>query len=61
MFPTVNEPVQGMLDQRVIMPVASAASATRDGRTIVAVVLHDANATADARRLLDLGFATAPS
>jgi len=37
------------------------ASATRDGRTIVAVVLHDANATADARRLLDLGFATAPS
>jgi D-alanyl-D-alanine carboxypeptidase len=36
------------------------ASATRDGRTIVAVLLHDANATADARRLLDLGFATAP-
>jgi serine-type D-Ala-D-Ala carboxypeptidase (penicillin-binding protein 5/6) len=35
------------------------ASATRGGRTIVAVVLHDANAPADARRLLDLGFRTA--
>ena len=34
------------------------ASATRDGRTLVAVVLHDANATSDARRLLDLGFRT---
>jgi len=34
------------------------ASATRDGRTLVAVVLHDANATADARRLLNLGFRT---
>jgi D-alanyl-D-alanine carboxypeptidase len=35
------------------------ASATRNGRTLVAVVLHDANAQADARRLLDLGFRTA--
>ena len=35
------------------------ASATRGGRTIVAVVLHDANAPADARRLLSLGFRTA--
>ena len=35
------------------------ASATRRGRTIVAVVLHDANAPGDARRLLDLGFRTA--
>jgi serine-type D-Ala-D-Ala carboxypeptidase (penicillin-binding protein 5/6) len=32
------------------------ASATRYGRTIIAVVLHDANAPSDARRLLDLGF-----
>ena len=32
------------------------ASATRKGRTIVAVLLHDANAPNDARRLLDLGF-----
>jgi D-alanyl-D-alanine carboxypeptidase len=32
------------------------ASATRDGRTLVVVVLHDANAPADARRLLNLGF-----
>jgi D-alanyl-D-alanine carboxypeptidase len=37
------------------------ASATRDGRTIVAVVLHDANAPGDARRLLDLGFRTTPT
>jgi len=36
------------------------ASATRHGRTIVAVLLHDGNVAADARRLLDLGFATAP-
>jgi serine-type D-Ala-D-Ala carboxypeptidase (penicillin-binding protein 5/6) len=36
------------------------ASATRAGRTIVAVVLNDANAPADARRLLNLGFATRP-
>ena len=36
------------------------ASATRAGRTIVAVVLHDANAPADARRLLSLGFASRP-
>jgi len=35
------------------------ASATRDGRTIVAVVLGDPNAPADARRLLDLGFRSA--
>jgi D-alanyl-D-alanine carboxypeptidase (penicillin-binding protein 5/6) len=35
------------------------ASATRGGRTIVAVVLHDANAPNDARRLLNLGFRTA--
>jgi D-alanyl-D-alanine carboxypeptidase len=35
------------------------ASATRDGRTVIAVVLHDANAPTDARRLLDLGFRTA--
>jgi D-alanyl-D-alanine carboxypeptidase len=34
------------------------ASATRGGRTIVAVVLNDPNAPADARRLLDLGFRT---
>jgi serine-type D-Ala-D-Ala carboxypeptidase (penicillin-binding protein 5/6) len=34
------------------------ASATRAGRTIVAVVLNDPNAPADARRLLSLGFAT---
>jgi serine-type D-Ala-D-Ala carboxypeptidase (penicillin-binding protein 5/6) len=34
------------------------ASATRGGRTIVAVVLHDASAPRDARRLLDLGFRT---
>jgi serine-type D-Ala-D-Ala carboxypeptidase (penicillin-binding protein 5/6) len=34
------------------------ASATRAGRTVVAVVLHDGNAPADARRLLSLGFAT---
>jgi D-alanyl-D-alanine carboxypeptidase len=34
------------------------ASATRNGRTIVAVVLHDFNAPVDARRLLDLGFRT---
>jgi D-alanyl-D-alanine carboxypeptidase (penicillin-binding protein 5/6) len=32
------------------------ASGTRNGRTIVAVVLDDANAPNDARRLLDLGF-----
>jgi D-alanyl-D-alanine carboxypeptidase len=32
------------------------ASATRKGRTIVAVLLHDANAPNDARRLLNLGF-----
>lgn len=32
------------------------ASATRSGRTIVAVLLHDANAPTDARRLLNLGF-----
>jgi serine-type D-Ala-D-Ala carboxypeptidase (penicillin-binding protein 5/6) len=35
------------------------ASATRGGRTIVAVVLGDPNAPADGRRLLDLGFRTA--
>lgn len=34
------------------------ASATRHGRTIIAVLLHDANAPMDARRLLDLGFRT---
>jgi serine-type D-Ala-D-Ala carboxypeptidase (penicillin-binding protein 5/6) len=34
------------------------ASATRDRRTIIAVVLNDPNAPADARRLLDLGFRT---
>jgi D-alanyl-D-alanine carboxypeptidase len=34
------------------------ASATRGSRTLVAVVLHDANAPADARRLLNLGFRT---
>ena len=33
-------------------------SATRGGRTLVAVVLHDANAPADAKRLLNLGFRT---
>ena len=32
------------------------ASATRGGRSLVAVVLHDANAPADAKRLLNLGF-----
>ena len=37
------------------------ASATRGGLTIIAVVLHDANAPADARRLLDLGFSRAPA
>jgi D-alanyl-D-alanine carboxypeptidase len=35
------------------------ASATRAGRTIVAVVLDDPTAPTDARRLLDLGFRTA--
>ena len=35
------------------------ASATRGGRTIVAVVLDDPTAPTDARRLLDLGFRTA--
>jgi serine-type D-Ala-D-Ala carboxypeptidase (penicillin-binding protein 5/6) len=35
------------------------ASATRNGRTIVAVVLGDPYAPRDARRLLNLGFATA--
>lgn len=35
------------------------ASATRRGRTIVAVVLGDPQAPGDARRLLDLGFRTA--
>jgi serine-type D-Ala-D-Ala carboxypeptidase (penicillin-binding protein 5/6) len=35
------------------------ASATRGGRTVIAVVLHDANAPADARRLLNLGFRAA--
>lgn len=34
------------------------ASATRGGRTLVTVVLHDANAPIDARRLLNLGFRT---
>jgi D-alanyl-D-alanine carboxypeptidase len=34
------------------------ASATRGGRTVIAVVLHDANAPEDARRLLNLGFRT---
>ena len=34
------------------------ASATRRGRTIIVVVLHDANVYGDARRLLNLGFAT---
>ncbi len=34
------------------------ASATRKGRTIIAVVLNDPNAPVDARRLLDLGFRT---
>jgi D-alanyl-D-alanine carboxypeptidase len=34
------------------------ASATRHGRTIIVVLLHDARADRDARRLLDLGFAT---
>jgi D-alanyl-D-alanine carboxypeptidase len=37
------------------------ASATRHGRTIVAVLLHDANAPGDGRRLLNLGFRTAGS
>jgi D-alanyl-D-alanine carboxypeptidase len=36
------------------------ASATRQGRTIIAVVLHDAQAPRDARRLLDLGFRAPP-
>lgn len=35
------------------------ASATRGGRTLVAVVLDDPNAPVDARRLLSLGFGTA--
>jgi serine-type D-Ala-D-Ala carboxypeptidase (penicillin-binding protein 5/6) len=35
------------------------ASATRNGRTLVAVVLGDANAPADARQLLNLGFRAA--
>jgi D-alanyl-D-alanine carboxypeptidase (penicillin-binding protein 5/6) len=35
------------------------ASATRRGRTVIAVVLHDANAPVDAKRLLNLGFRTA--
>jgi D-alanyl-D-alanine carboxypeptidase (penicillin-binding protein 5/6) len=35
------------------------ASATRGGRTVIAVVLNDANAQADAKRLLNLGFRTA--
>jgi D-alanyl-D-alanine carboxypeptidase len=34
------------------------ASATRSGRTIIVVLLNDPNVDADARRLLDLGFAT---
>jgi D-alanyl-D-alanine carboxypeptidase len=34
------------------------ASATRAGRTVVAVLLNDANAPKDARRLLNLGFRT---
>ena len=34
------------------------ASATRRGRTIIAVVLHDSDVYGDARRLLNLGFAT---
>jgi D-alanyl-D-alanine carboxypeptidase len=34
------------------------ASATRRGRTIIAVVLHDGNVYRDARRLLDHGFST---
>jgi D-alanyl-D-alanine carboxypeptidase len=34
------------------------ASATRGGRTVVAVVLNDPNAPNDARRLLNLGFRT---
>jgi D-alanyl-D-alanine carboxypeptidase len=34
------------------------ASATRDGRTIIVVLLHDANAYVDSTRLLNLGFAT---
>ena len=34
------------------------ASATRGGRRLIAVVLHDASAPADARRLLNLGFRT---
>jgi D-alanyl-D-alanine carboxypeptidase (penicillin-binding protein 5/6) len=34
------------------------ASATRGGRTVIAVVLNDANAPVDARRLLNLGFRT---
>jgi D-alanyl-D-alanine carboxypeptidase len=34
------------------------ASATRGGRTLVAVVLHSRDEYTDARRLLDLGFST---
>jgi D-alanyl-D-alanine carboxypeptidase (penicillin-binding protein 5/6) len=34
------------------------ASATRNGRTIIVVLLHDASMYRDARRLLDLGFAS---
>jgi D-alanyl-D-alanine carboxypeptidase len=34
------------------------ASATRNGRTLIAVLLHDGNDYADARRLLNLGFRT---
>jgi D-alanyl-D-alanine carboxypeptidase (penicillin-binding protein 5/6) len=34
------------------------ASATQRGRAIIAVVLHDRDVYGDARRLLDLGFAT---
>jgi serine-type D-Ala-D-Ala carboxypeptidase (penicillin-binding protein 5/6) len=34
------------------------ASATRQGRTIIAVLLNDPNVYPDAKRLLDLGFAT---
>jgi serine-type D-Ala-D-Ala carboxypeptidase (penicillin-binding protein 5/6) len=34
------------------------ASATRNGRTIIAVLLNDPHVYPDAQRLLDLGFAT---
>lgn len=34
------------------------ASATRNGRTLIAVLLNDADMYADAQRLLDLGFAS---